>query len=448
MAVSDSDLPRLPAARDRLQRLQRQSRADPEAARATRSICSARTARADRLPWVGPGEGSVTVHVPDIGGLLPVYVADRYEGFEVKTFPELTEAELDRYLDANVAAVREVVADHGEPDAALANHLIMGPAILARAGLRFATKVHGSDISYTVRPHPERFVPYAREGTDASAGVLVGSRHTAEDLWATVDDPGLPARTRLGPARGRRGAVSPAVRAGGPGRPRAARRAPLAGRRRVLRPRRPRRRCGGPPLGAGSPQDPLRRQAARQRELSCCSTPGRGCRPQPGARLLLAGFGEYRPEAEPDRGRWAAPKLGRDQRPARALRSPRSFRRRCAGDAIDLPGGLRHGRGRGRRLRGAAGLGRPLGDARGLDLACRGRSARWRRCSPFRSRDGPGVAERYHQHLGSPSPGLAPPRRGRFGPTRGRAMELGTGREEGASSASAGRLDEDSKVPW
>jgi glycosyltransferase involved in cell wall biosynthesis len=154
--------------------------------------------RAEELDWVRDSE-RITIHVPDIGGLLPVYVLDRYQGFEVKTFPELTEAELDRYLEANVAAVRQVVDEFGEPDAALANHLIMGPAILARAGLRFAIKVHGSDISYTVRPHPDRFVPYAREGTDAAAGILAGSSHTARALFETVPDPGLPERTRLGP---------------------------------------------------------------------------------------------------------------------------------------------------------------------------------------------------------------------------------------------------------
>ena len=153
---------------------------------------------AAELDWVRASE-RITVHIPDIGGLLPVFVADRYEGFEVKTFPELTDAELDRYLDANVAAVRDVVDSFGEPDAALANHLIMGPAILARAGLRFAIKIHGSDISYTVRPHPERFVPYAREGTDVAAGILAGSSHTARALFETVPDPTLPERTRLGP---------------------------------------------------------------------------------------------------------------------------------------------------------------------------------------------------------------------------------------------------------
>jgi glycosyltransferase involved in cell wall biosynthesis len=157
-------------------------------------ICQDRDA--DQLDWVG---GNVTVHVPDIGGLLPVFVADRYEGFRVKTFPELTDDELDTYLDRNVAAVRAVVDQAGEPDAALANHLIMGPAILARAGLRFAIKVHGSDLTYTIRPHPDRFVPYAREGIDAANGILAGSSHSAEILFETVPDPSLRERTRIGP---------------------------------------------------------------------------------------------------------------------------------------------------------------------------------------------------------------------------------------------------------
>src|SRR5215210_5160645 len=39
-----------------------------------------------------------TVYRPDVGGLLPVYVADRYEGVEAKPFAELSEAELERYL--------------------------------------------------------------------------------------------------------------------------------------------------------------------------------------------------------------------------------------------------------------------------------------------------------------------------------------------------------------
>jgi glycosyltransferase involved in cell wall biosynthesis len=142
----------------------------------------------------------VEIHNPDIGGLLPVYVKDPYEGFEVKTFEELTDAELDRYIDANVAAVREVAARAGGVDFALANHLVMGPAILARAGVApFAVKIHGSALEYTVKPHP-RFLPYAYEGMEAARGVLVGSAHTGESLWAALPDlADLKDKTRLGP---------------------------------------------------------------------------------------------------------------------------------------------------------------------------------------------------------------------------------------------------------
>jgi glycosyltransferase involved in cell wall biosynthesis len=142
-----------------------------------------------------------TVYLPDIGRTLPVYVADEYEGFDAVPFPALDDEALERYVAANVAAVREV-ADRAPADAALANHAVMGPAVLARAiggRVPYAAKVHGSALEYTVRPHPERFLPYAREGLSGAEAVLVGSRHTAESLWSVLDDPGLPPKTRLGP---------------------------------------------------------------------------------------------------------------------------------------------------------------------------------------------------------------------------------------------------------
>ena len=142
-----------------------------------------------------------TAYLPPIGEILPVYVADEYEGFTAKPFNDLTDAELDHYVSANAAAVAEV-AERAAADHALANHLVMGPVILARGlggRVPYAVKIHGSALSYTVKPHPERFLPFAREGLEGAGGVLVGSRHTAESLWETLADPGLPDRTRLGP---------------------------------------------------------------------------------------------------------------------------------------------------------------------------------------------------------------------------------------------------------
>ena len=145
--------------------------------------------------------GSCTVYRPDIGDLLPVYVADRYEGIQARTFAECSDEEVARYIDANVAAVSEVVS-RAAPDVALANHLVMGPAILARAlggRVAYAVKVHGSALEYTVKPNPERFLPFAREGLAQAGGVLVGSHHTAASLWDALGDPDVKRRTRLGP---------------------------------------------------------------------------------------------------------------------------------------------------------------------------------------------------------------------------------------------------------
>jgi glycosyltransferase involved in cell wall biosynthesis len=142
-----------------------------------------------------------TAYLPPIGELLPVYVADTYEGFTAKPFPDLSDDELERYLEANAGAVRDVVGRVG-PDVALANHLIAGPAVLARGlggAVPYAVKVHGSALEYVVRPHRDRFLGLAREGLAGAGGVLVGSQHTGESLWEVMDDPDLPARTRLGP---------------------------------------------------------------------------------------------------------------------------------------------------------------------------------------------------------------------------------------------------------
>jgi glycosyltransferase involved in cell wall biosynthesis len=142
-----------------------------------------------------------TAYLPDIGEILPVYVSDEYEGFRAVRLPDLDDDAIDHYIEANVAAVREV-AERADADVGLANHLVMGPVIVARAiggRVPYAVKVHGSALEYVVRPNRERFLPYAREGLEQAGGVLVGSRHTGESLWEVMDNPPLRARTRLGP---------------------------------------------------------------------------------------------------------------------------------------------------------------------------------------------------------------------------------------------------------
>ncbi len=137
--------------------------------------------RVHRLPRVdSDSQVRCTVYRPDIGGLLPVYVADRYEGIEARTFAECSDEEVARYIAANVAAVRELVA-RVHPEVALANHLVMGPVILARAlagEVPYAVKVHGSALEYTVKPQPERFLGLAARGARGALARSSSARTT------------------------------------------------------------------------------------------------------------------------------------------------------------------------------------------------------------------------------------------------------------------------------
>ncbi len=153
---------------------------------------------------VARSSSGCTVYRPNIGGLLPLYVQDRYEGIEAKTFADCSDEEIALYIQANVEAVREV-AELVHPEVALANHLVMGPVILARAlgeETAYVVKVHGSALEYTVKPEPDRFMGFAREGLAGAKTVLVGSLHTAESLWRALGDEDgaqVKLRTRLGP---------------------------------------------------------------------------------------------------------------------------------------------------------------------------------------------------------------------------------------------------------
>jgi glycosyltransferase involved in cell wall biosynthesis len=142
-----------------------------------------------------------TVYRPDIGPILPVYVADQYEAIEARTFLECSDAEISAYVQANVARVREITA-LARPELALANHLVMGPLILARAlpqRVPYAVKIHGSALEYTVKADPARFLAAAREGVRGARTVLVGSAHSARSLWEALGEEGLRERTFLGP---------------------------------------------------------------------------------------------------------------------------------------------------------------------------------------------------------------------------------------------------------
>ena len=142
---------------------------------------------------VPPAPGRLTLLRPEIGPLLPVFVFDEYEGFEVKTFVDLTEEELHRYLERNVAALRQV-AKWRLPDAAVAGHAMAGPVVARRAlgDGRYVAKVHGSDMEYAARLQ-DRYAELAREGLEGARWVAGGSRDVLARAQAVA--PGIEGRT-------------------------------------------------------------------------------------------------------------------------------------------------------------------------------------------------------------------------------------------------------------
>ena len=72
---------------------------------------------------------------PDIGGLLPVFVLDRYEGLEPKLLQDFTLAERERYVAANAEAVRAELP----ADVVFVNHVLLGP-VGAPAACRFVSR--------------------------------------------------------------------------------------------------------------------------------------------------------------------------------------------------------------------------------------------------------------------------------------------------------------------
>ncbi len=131
-----------------------------------------------------PYEGRCAVYRPYIGGLLPVYVYDDYPGWRVKTFLDLTDEELEAYVDNNVRATRLVLEVSGA-ETVITNHSVPGP-FLARGGLRstdvpYLSIVHGSALQYVARKS-EFYREMAREGLAGARHILSPSSHSTRTV--------------------------------------------------------------------------------------------------------------------------------------------------------------------------------------------------------------------------------------------------------------------------
>jgi glycosyltransferase involved in cell wall biosynthesis len=126
---------------------------------------------------------TVAVDLPN--GLLPTFVMDRYEGLHPKFLQDFTEAEKRAYVDANAAALRDLLP----ADLVFTNHVLMGGPVGAATGERFRVKAHGSELEYSMRGRPE-LEAWGRETLAQAEVTFVGSehiRHVLEEVVGHVD---------------------------------------------------------------------------------------------------------------------------------------------------------------------------------------------------------------------------------------------------------------------
>jgi glycosyltransferase involved in cell wall biosynthesis len=122
--------------------------------------------------------GGATAVRPELpGGLLPVFVVDRYEGLVPRLLQDFTQEERDAYVEANAAAVRELLP----ADLVFANHVLMGGPVASASGARYAVKTHGSELEYSMRGN-EELSALGKVALRGAEAVFVGSAHIREVL--------------------------------------------------------------------------------------------------------------------------------------------------------------------------------------------------------------------------------------------------------------------------
>ncbi|MCD6485644.1 MAG: glycosyltransferase family 4 protein [Candidatus Odinarchaeota archaeon] len=117
--------------------------------------------------------------------LLPVYVMDKYPEFkEVKLFIELTEEELNEYIQRNLNVLFSFY-DKYKYDILHTNHLVMTPYFGAQMfkqhKVPYVITPHGSSLVYTIQKD-SRYRKYAIDGLKYASQVLPGNENFMQTI--------------------------------------------------------------------------------------------------------------------------------------------------------------------------------------------------------------------------------------------------------------------------
>lgn len=143
----------------------------------------------------GPHAAPCILHKPILGDTLPVYVHDDYEEFpRVVPMIDLSDAEIEDYLDRNERVLMRVVTENGIT-AMHANHSVLmsvvAQRVSARTGIPFAIFPHGSALEFAVK-RDARFLERARHAFDAASAIFTIGEEMRQRVRETLSMvPGL-----------------------------------------------------------------------------------------------------------------------------------------------------------------------------------------------------------------------------------------------------------------
>ena len=305
---------------------------------------------------------------------------DRYEGLRPKLLQDFTDAEKAAYVEANAAALRELLP----ADLIFTNHVLLGGPVGAATGQPFRVKAHGSELEYSMRGRPE-LEEWGRETLAHAEVTYVGSEHIRRVLADVVGETGVVHEVPPGvdvdlfvleerPAA--LAALLEAARADPPNPGNAEERLPDEGNAERLEEF----------LAGDAPTVVYFGKLIEQKGVQVLLEAMRTL----DARLVVVGFGPYRAQLEamaPERTLFTGPLEHRHL----VHLLPLADRH---GRAVGLPRGVRDGRGGGRRRRLAARRRTPLGARRGRGRARGEYPERFRGLASFTSGDSEDLARK------------------------------------------------------
>jgi glycosyltransferase involved in cell wall biosynthesis len=120
--------------------------------------------------------GKCTLHKPQLGETLPVYVHDKYEEYsDVQPMINLADEKIEVYLQINIRVLTEIVSEQGIT-VIHANHAVLMSVVaqqVARAhNIPYAIMPHGSAIEYAVKKD-HRFFKYAENAFSEAQRIYV-----------------------------------------------------------------------------------------------------------------------------------------------------------------------------------------------------------------------------------------------------------------------------------